>query len=88
VFPEKLVEPCILAGSRPGDIVLDPFMGSGTTAAVTIEHGRQFVGCELNEDYKPLQDQRIAEAHAARQEAAELIRIARMQLDLFAELPA
>lgn len=64
VFPTALVEPCILAGSRTGDIVLDPFMGSGTTAAVAIKHGRQFVGCELNRDYKSLQDKRIADAHA------------------------
>lgn len=64
VFPSALVEPCILAGSRPGDIVLDPFMGSGTTAAVAIQHGRQFIGCELNSDYKPLQDERIAGARA------------------------
>ena len=61
-FPPALIEPCILAGSRPGDIVLDPFMGSGTTAAVSIEHGRQFIGCEINPDYKPLQDERIAAA--------------------------
>lgn len=61
-FPPALIEPCILAGSRAGDIVLDPFMGSGTTAAVAIEHGRQFIGCELNPEYKPLQDQRIAAA--------------------------
>ena len=59
-FPPALIEPCILAGSRPGDVVLDPFMGSGTTAAVAIQHGRQYVGCELNIDYKPLQDERIA----------------------------
>jgi DNA modification methylase len=64
VFPSALVEPCILAGSRPGDVVLDPFMGSGTTAAVAIEHGRQFIGCELNSDYKPLQDARITDAKA------------------------
>lgn len=62
VFPSALIEPCILAGSRPGDIVLDPFMGSGTTAVVSVEHGRQYIGCELNEDYKELQDQRIQEA--------------------------
>jgi DNA modification methylase len=60
-FPTALVEPCILAGSRPGDIVLDPFMGSGTTAQVAIKHGRSYLGCELNADYKSLQDQRIAE---------------------------
>lgn len=62
VFPSALVEPCILAGSRPGDIVLDPFMGSGTTAAVAIEQGRQYIGCELNPDYKTLQDERINKA--------------------------
>ena len=61
-FPAALIEPCILAGSRPGDIVLDPFMGSGTTAAVAIQHGRQYLGCELNNDYGPLQQQRIAAA--------------------------
>ena len=58
-FPPALIEPCILAGSRPGDIVLDPFMGSGTTAAVSIQHGRQYLGCELNPDYGPLQHERI-----------------------------
>lgn len=60
VFPPALIEPCILAGSRPGDIVLDPFMGSGTTAAVALQHGRQYLGCELNPDYRQLQDERIA----------------------------
>ena len=59
-FPPALIEPCILAGSRPGDIVLDPFMGSGTTAAVAIEHGRQYLGCELNPEYGALQQERIA----------------------------
>jgi DNA modification methylase len=58
-FPPALIEPCILAGSRPGDVVLDPFMGSGTTAAVAKQHGRQYIGCELNEDYWPLQEERI-----------------------------
>ena len=60
-FPPALIEPCILAGSRPGDIVLDPFMGSGTTAAVALQHGRQYLGCELNPDYEPLQQQRISQ---------------------------
>lgn len=63
-FPPALIEPCILAGSRPGDIVLDPFMGSGTTAAVAMLHGRQYIGCELNADYGPLQQQRIDETLA------------------------
>jgi len=59
-FPPDLIEPCILAGSRPGDIVFDPFMGSGTTAQVALQHGRQYLGCELNPAYKELQDKRIA----------------------------
>jgi DNA modification methylase len=61
-YPPALIEPCILAGSRPGDVVLDPFMGSGTTAAVAAKHGRQYLGCELNPDYAQLQQQRIADA--------------------------
>lgn len=50
-FPEKLVEPCILAGSRPGDIVFDPFMGSGTVERVAIKLGRVGMGTELNFKY-------------------------------------
>jgi len=61
-FPTALIEPCILAGSRQGDIVLDPFMGSGTTAAVALQHGREYLGCELNPEYKALQDERITQA--------------------------
>ena len=61
VFPQELIEPCILAGSRAGDIVLDPFMGSGTTAQVAQQLGRKYLGCELNPDYKALQDQRVAQ---------------------------
>lgn len=61
-FPPALIEPCILAGSRPGDVVLDPFMGSGTTAAVALQHGRQYLGCELNPEYEPLQADRITKA--------------------------
>lgn len=60
VYPWRLIEPCVLAGSRPGDIVLDPFMGSGTTAGVALKHGRQYIGCELNREYESLQAERIA----------------------------
>jgi len=57
-FPRALIEPCILAGSRPGDAVIDPFMGSGTTAQVATDLGRQFIGCELNPEYVKLHDMR------------------------------
>ena len=50
-FPEKLVEPCILAGSRPGDYVLDPFVGSGTVIRVATRHQRKGVGCDINLKY-------------------------------------
>jgi DNA modification methylase len=59
VFPEELISPCVLAGSRVGDIVLDPFMGSGTTAAVALKHNRRYMGCELNKNYEELQQSRI-----------------------------
>ena len=65
VFPAALIEPCILAGSRPGDLVLDPFMGSGTTAQVAQALGRQWIGCELNAEYAPLQQARTAQAALA-----------------------
>ena len=59
VFPPDLIEPCILAGSREGDIVLDPFMGSGTTAMVAKKLGRYYLGCELHKDYGELIEERI-----------------------------
>jgi DNA modification methylase len=58
-FPPKLVEPCILAGSREGDLVLDPFAGAGTTGVVATRLHRSFVGIELNHDYCELARQRI-----------------------------
>jgi len=61
VFPEALVEPCVLAGSKQGDIVLDPFCGSGTTLAVAKSLGRQYLGVELNPEYIKLAEKRIAE---------------------------
>lgn len=59
-FPPALIEPCILAGSRPGDIVLDPFGGSGTTAGVAQQHGRRSILCELNSEYLDLIPGRMA----------------------------
>jgi site-specific DNA-methyltransferase (cytosine-N4-specific) len=46
-FPEALIEPCILAGSRPGDLVFDPFVGSGTVGAVSERLMRRWVGTDL-----------------------------------------
>ncbi len=60
-FPPALIEPCILAGSRSGDTVLDCFFGSGTTGEVAGNLGRQWIGCELNPDYAPLQRARTAQ---------------------------
>ena len=61
VFPSDLIEPCILAGAPVGGIVLDPFMGSGTTAQVAQNLGRQYIGCELNPAYLDLQNIRTAQ---------------------------
>jgi DNA modification methylase len=58
-FPTDLIEPCVLAGAPAGGVVLDPFFGSGTTGQVAQALGRRFIGCELNETYKPLQDERL-----------------------------
>jgi len=59
-YPPDLIEPCILAGSEKGDIILDPFMGSGTTAMVAKKNSRSYIGCELHEDYASLQTDRIS----------------------------
>ena len=59
VMPEALVEPCVLASSRPDDLVLDPFTGSGTVAVVALKHGRNFVGVELNPEYAEIAKKRI-----------------------------
>ena len=58
-YPPDLIEPCILAGSEKGDIILDPFMGSGTTAMVAKKNSRAYIGCELHEEYASLQTDRI-----------------------------
>jgi DNA modification methylase len=58
-YPEKLVEPCVLAGSKEGDTVLDPFAGSGTTGVVALRYGRNFIGIELNAEYAEMARRRI-----------------------------
>jgi site-specific DNA-methyltransferase (adenine-specific) len=59
-FPEKLIEPCILAGSPENGIVFDPFMGSGTVAYKSIELGRNYIGIEINADYIKLIDNKLS----------------------------
>tara|TARA_X000000368_G_scaffold50526_1_gene36083 strand:- start:226 stop:1053 length:828 start_codon:yes stop_codon:yes gene_type:complete len=59
VYPEELITPCILAGSEKGDIILDPFIGSGTTAKVAKSLGRYYLGCELHENYGDLIEKRV-----------------------------
>jgi len=60
-FPRALIEPCILAGCPPGGVVLDPFMGSGTTAMTAKALGRQYIGFELNPEYISICEKRIRE---------------------------
>jgi len=60
VFPDTLVLPCLLAGSAMGDIVLDPFFGSGTVGVVASRQWRGFMGIELNPLYIELAEKRIA----------------------------
>ena len=59
VFPPKLPELCIKAGSSEGDIVLDPFFGSGTTGWVAQRLGRKWIGIELNEEYIKIAEKRF-----------------------------
>ena len=58
-YPEKLVEPCVLAGSKPGDTILDPFNGSGTTRVVALRNNRNYIGIDLNEEYIQISQKRL-----------------------------
>lgn len=60
-FPKELIEPCVLAGCPKGGTVFDPFTGSGTTAVVALNNGRNYIGTELNPDYVKLAESRIAD---------------------------
>ena len=62
VFPEQLAKDHIISWSNEGDIVLDPFMGSGTTAKMAILNNRQYIGFDLSEEYCDIAEQRVAEA--------------------------
>jgi len=59
-FPPELIRRPILAGTAEGDTVLDPFMGAGTTAVVARQHGRKYIGIELNPEYIKLAEERLA----------------------------
>lgn len=59
-FPDTLIEPCVLAGCPEGGIILDPFMGVGTTGMVAKRHNRNYVGIELNSEYIEIAENRIA----------------------------
>lgn len=60
-YPDTLIEPCILSGCPEGGVVLDPFMGAGTTGMVAKKHGRNYVGIELNKEYIDIANKRIEE---------------------------
>ena len=60
-YPEALVEPCVLAGCPAGGLVLDPFVGSGTTAAVAQRLGRRAIGVDLSAEYLELAAKRVGE---------------------------
>lgn len=64
VMPDRLARICILCSTEPGDVVLDPFAGTGTTGAVAVAEGRRFLGVELDPDYCAIARRRIAEAAA------------------------
>jgi DNA modification methylase len=63
-FPETLVRNCILLSTQPGDTVLDPFMGSGTTAVVSKQLGREYLGFEIDPQYITMTEVRLSELAA------------------------
>lgn len=67
-FPERLASDHIITWSNPGDVVLDPFMGSGTTAISAIKNGREYIGFEIAEEYCRIAQQRVDEAKRHQEE--------------------
>jgi site-specific DNA-methyltransferase (adenine-specific) len=61
MFPEKLANDHIISWSNPGDIVFDPFVGSGTTAKMALLNGRNYIGIDISEEYCEIARKRIAE---------------------------
>ena len=62
IFPEQLAQDHIISWSNKGDIVLDPFCGSGTTPKMAVENHRKYIGIEISEEYIPIIKQRILNA--------------------------
>ena len=73
VFPPDLIKPMILAGCPTGGVVLDPFVGSGTTAIVARELGRRFIGIELNPEYADMARRRVGQTTPSLFEAVEVM---------------
>ncbi|CAD7847621.1 MAG: DNA methylase N-4/N-6 domain protein, partial [Olavius algarvensis Gamma 1 endosymbiont] len=65
VFPRELVRPCILAGSHPNDVILDPFYGAGTTGIVAKEFNRRCIGIELNREFIEIAERRAAKVQGS-----------------------
>ena len=63
IFPEKLAEDHIISWSNKRDLIYDPFMGSGTTAKMAIENGRNWIGSEMSEEYCNIIEERVNEAY-------------------------
>jgi len=61
-YPPELILPCVLAGSKPDDLILDPFSGSGTTGVVAMSQGRDYLGLELNPEYASMSEKRLLDA--------------------------
>ena len=74
-MPPEMARRCVLAGSKPGDVVFDPFTGEGTTAVQAIRYGRRFLGCELNPRYITVANNQIAAVQSELTEAARQQRL-------------
>jgi len=83
VFPPELPETCIRAGSKPGDLILDPFSGAGTTGLVAVRLGRRYVGIELNPEYVAMSEKRIRDDHGLDEAPAEDTTVNKAQLRMF-----
>lgn len=68
VFPEQLAQAHILSWSNQGDIVLDPFCGSGTTAKMAMLNGRHYIGFDISEEYCDIARKRVKEAYTERED--------------------